>query len=135
MTLERQRSPPDSAICMTAEKADREARRTFRYAIRDAKNATWESLLATLEANPWDKPYRIVMGRLRRATPSICEALPTGTVAGIVGTLFPTGPDSAGTPPPTVAFNKDEVPPVGEKELVKAFKDTKVEPWPGWGVG
>lgn len=130
----RRRSLVDSAVRVEAERGYREARRVFQRAIRDAKNASWGDLLATLEANPWDKPYRIVMGRLRRATPSICETLPNGTVTGIVGALFLTDPDSVGSPAPPrmpVTFDRDEVPPVGEAELEEAFKATKVGKAPG----
>jgi hypothetical protein len=42
-----------------------EARRPLQRAIKEAKRRAWEELLATLDFNPWGRPYRMVFNKLR----------------------------------------------------------------------
>lgn len=67
----------------------KQARHAYKLAIRKAKALAWDQLLATVNGDPWGKPYLIVMGRLRAAMPSICETLAPELLERVLATLFP----------------------------------------------
>lgn len=48
----------------------------------------WDDLLGTIERDSWGPPYRIVLKKLRRATPSLTETLKLNTLDQIVNNLF-----------------------------------------------
>lgn len=60
-------------------------------AIAAAKAKAWEELLHDLNRDPWGRPYKEVMKKLRAWTPPTTEAMDPRTVKGIVGALFPAG--------------------------------------------
>jgi len=67
----------------------RAARRELRHAIGDAKRRAWKELLQTLEADPWGRPYWMVLKKIRAPTAPICELLPADVMKKILGGLFP----------------------------------------------
>lgn len=38
----------------------------FRITIKKAKTSTWEELMQTIENDLWGRPYKIVMGKIRK---------------------------------------------------------------------
>ncbi|XP_011686455.1 PREDICTED: uncharacterized protein LOC105449153 [Wasmannia auropunctata] len=41
------------------------ARKTLRQAIKEAKNRAWLELLGDIDRDPWGRPYKVVLGKLR----------------------------------------------------------------------
>lgn len=71
----------------------REARKVLRMVIKKAKVSAWEELFQTLEEDPWGRPYRIVLNRLRPAAPPLTETLEPRFVREVVTALFPAAAD------------------------------------------
>ncbi|XP_018378083.1 PREDICTED: uncharacterized protein LOC108770845 [Trachymyrmex cornetzi] len=65
------------------------ARDTFGKAIRKAKAKAWEEFVLTLNEDPWGRPYKAVMKKLRRWTPPFTESLNSETLDRVLGRLFP----------------------------------------------
>lgn len=74
------------AIALAAYK---EIRKSLRTAIKKAKAVAWEELLQTLEEDPWGRPYKLVLNKLRPAAPPLTETLDPEFVERVVTTLFP----------------------------------------------
>lgn len=53
----------------SAEAEYRTAKRALKAAIKEAKGKAWKELIKTIEEDPWRLPYRLVLNRLRRASP------------------------------------------------------------------
>lgn len=67
----------------------REAKKELRKAIRQAKVESWKDLTATIEKDPWGLPYRVVLRKLRSATPGLTEQLEEDQVHMLLQSLFP----------------------------------------------
>lgn len=67
------------------------ARRFLHSEIRRAKARAWSDLLSMVEEDPWGLPYKLVMGRLRPASPGFSATLQAGTLERLVDSLFPPG--------------------------------------------
>jgi len=94
-------------------------RKQLALAIKEAKEKCWSDLIATVDKDPWGKPYKIVMKRLRRQRPIPGIQLP-GRVDNIIDTLFPTGPSRT---PSTVHRTGEEPPePFSMAELTTAAR-------------
>jgi hypothetical protein len=59
----------------------------MRQAIRKVKTKSWEELLNSLDADPWRRPYKLVLGKLRSAAPSVTGSLASDLLSEVVGTL------------------------------------------------
>ncbi|KAF9412052.1 hypothetical protein HW555_009330 [Spodoptera exigua] len=59
----------------TAYRAYREATMALQHAITDAKSRSWRELLEGLNRDPWGRPYRLVMGKLRPWVPPLTETM------------------------------------------------------------
>lgn len=57
--------------------------------IRRAKALAWEQLLRLVNEEPWGKPYRVVLGRMRPAVPPLTETLDSNVLERILAILFP----------------------------------------------
>nr|XP_037866962.1 uncharacterized protein LOC105842185 [Bombyx mori] len=77
----------------------RTAIRTLRLAIGEAKEAAWNDLLASLDRDPWGRPYRLARNALRRWAPPATSTLPPETLQRVVGGLFPDLSGTAFVPP------------------------------------
>lgn len=66
-----------------------QSRKALRTAIKVAKNSAWGELLDTINRDPWGRPYKIVLDKLRPAVRPICETLPPEEIQNIVAGLFP----------------------------------------------
>ncbi|XP_020285269.1 uncharacterized protein LOC109855432 [Pseudomyrmex gracilis] len=51
------------------------AKKALAAAIRRAKSQVWEELFGTLDRDPWGRPYKIVIRRLRPWAPLLAESL------------------------------------------------------------
>lgn len=72
-----------------SEKNLREVKKEMKALIRDAKEKAWTEFVETLNKDPWARPYKLVMGRLKPWTPPITETLEPEAVERIVAELFP----------------------------------------------
>ncbi|CAG4927182.1 unnamed protein product [Colias eurytheme] len=78
----------------TAEEAERysnyqNAKKALRDAIAVAKERAWAELLDTLNLDPWGRPYRLVMNKLRPWAPPLTATLEPSLLQRVVTTLFP----------------------------------------------
>lgn len=67
----------------------RTRRKHLRLEIVKSKRAAWHQLIETLQQDPWGMPYKIVLNRMRRASPSTTETLEVMEVERILDELFP----------------------------------------------
>ncbi|XP_046976621.1 uncharacterized protein LOC124542774 [Vanessa cardui] len=68
--------------------AYREACVTLQKAISRAKEEAWREWLATLDADPWGRPYRLVRQKLRPLAPPLTSTLQPDVLESVVGALF-----------------------------------------------
>lgn len=83
----RSRRKTDSEI--EKEKEYRKAKKELRGMIAKAKNSAWKALIKTIDEDPWGLPYRIVLNKLRRNTPTLTEMLDKNILEDTLGQLFP----------------------------------------------
>lgn len=83
----RLRRKPDSEI--EREEEYREVKKELRGMIAKAKSTAWKALIKTIDEDPWGLPYRIVMSKLRRNTPTLSEMLDKDVLEDTLGQLFP----------------------------------------------
>jgi len=69
----------------------KKARTALCKSIKKAKSESWDSLIRTLDNDPWDLPYKIVMNRLRRSRTALSETLEPRVVERLLDDLFPAG--------------------------------------------
>ncbi|XP_041976509.1 uncharacterized protein LOC121731220 [Aricia agestis] len=95
------------------------AKSALHLAIKQAKEAAREEMLAELDRDPWGRPYRIVRNKIGRGPPAL-ETLPPEQLPTILSALFPTvtGADS---PTNNETAPLGEIPPVSEGELDAAI--------------
>lgn len=73
------------------EEAYRTSRLAIRTAIRKEKARTWDELILTLDEDPWGRPYKIVLNKMRRGAAPVTETLDPRFIQKVVTTLFPDG--------------------------------------------
>ncbi|KMQ91737.1 reverse transcriptase, partial [Lasius niger] len=69
----------------------RTKKKDLKCAINRAKSAAWRELILTLDNDPWGLPYRLVLNRLRRSSPSLSEMLEPEVLDRLLDGLFPRG--------------------------------------------
>ncbi|KMQ90166.1 reverse transcriptase [Lasius niger] len=69
----------------------RQTKKELCSEIAKAKSTAWRELIATIDADPWGLPYKIVLNRLRRQSPTLTETLDEELVDRLLGSLFPSG--------------------------------------------
>lgn len=67
----------------------KEDKNKLQLAIRKAKTQAWEELLETLDKDPWGRPFKIVMNKLRGWAPPVTEMLDPQFLRDVVEILFP----------------------------------------------
>jgi len=67
--------------------AYREAKRQLKIAILRSKNTCWKELISSVDADPFGKPYKLVMRKLRGPPPT--ASMEYATLQSVVDTLFP----------------------------------------------
>lgn len=83
------RSKADVARRAAASEEYRAAKKSLSVAIKRAKAGAWMELLQTLQKNPWGRPYKLVLNKLRPRTPPLTEVLEPEFTRRIINTLFP----------------------------------------------
>lgn len=79
------------------------------------KTTAWRKLVDTVDRNSWERPYFLVMGRLRSPAPPTTEALEPAFLQRILDSLFPGGEsedpiDPVSVPPwDDLAVSEDEL--------------------------
>lgn len=71
------------------EEEYRRVKKELRIMIRKAKESAWKALIRTIDEDPWGLPYRLVLARLRRNSPTLTEILEPDTVDRMIEKLFP----------------------------------------------
>lgn len=61
----------------------------LRTEINRLKSLAWQELIDSINDDPWGLPYRLVLGRLRSASPSLTELLDPETLENLLNSLFP----------------------------------------------
>jgi hypothetical protein len=69
--------------------AYREAQKPLQRAIKAARRRAWDELLATLDSDPWRRPYRLVLNKLCPWAPPTTENMEPHFLEEVVGALFP----------------------------------------------
>lgn len=67
----------------------REATRALQTAIAKAKAQSWSDLVDQLGRDPWGRPYKMVVGKLRPWVPPLTETMDPDFVGTVVQHLFP----------------------------------------------
>jgi hypothetical protein len=65
----------------------KEARKGLKYAIAQSKSRCWNELLATIDSDPWGKPYKLVARKLQGPSPT--SKMECESVRRITDVLFP----------------------------------------------
>ncbi|CAG4963930.1 unnamed protein product [Colias eurytheme] len=66
-----------------------DAKKVLRESIATAKERAWAELLETLSLDPWGRPYRLVMNKLRPWAPPLTARLEPALLRKVVSSLFP----------------------------------------------
>jgi len=119
------RSRRDQAIVCKNKEDYARAKKALRNGIKKAKNAAWAELISMLDRDPWGLPYQLVMGKLRKSSPTLSEILEDTNLDKLLSSLFPTnsfGSSVAGSW--TVAVEPDfpEEHAVDTMEMVRLVK-------------
>ncbi|XP_029157037.1 uncharacterized protein LOC114929629 [Nylanderia fulva] len=69
--------------------AYKKTRNALRVSIKQAKARAWEELLSSLDRDPWGRPYRMVLNKLKRGTAPLTETMDLHLVEEVIDTLFP----------------------------------------------
>ena len=92
-TRSHRRRREDEATVARLHEAYREAWRPLQRVIKEAKRRAWGELLASLDAVPWGRPYKMVLNKLRPWAPPTTESMDPRFLGEILGTLFPGATD------------------------------------------
>lgn len=74
------------------ESSYRMTKRQLRLEINKVKLKAWEELIVSIDKDLWGLPYKLVLDRLRRSSPSLTETMEIGTLNEVLDSLFPSGP-------------------------------------------
>ncbi|XP_025163371.1 uncharacterized protein LOC112590578 [Harpegnathos saltator] len=66
-------------------------REALKVAIKEAKEKAWERLVDSLDEDPWERPYKRTVGKIRPWTSTPTESMDPQDLEGRLDTLFPRG--------------------------------------------
>lgn len=89
---------PGGETAARAKEELAEARHAFRASIAQAKAVSWRALTATLDEDPWGRPYKLVMNQFRLCASPATEIMDPQTLEGAVSSLFPDNTVEGGCP-------------------------------------
>jgi hypothetical protein len=70
--------------------AYRGARKVLQREIKAAKDRSWKQLIEAVESDPWGRPYKIILAKLRpQPPPPQTESMDPEILDKVVGALFP----------------------------------------------
>ena len=114
--------------------------------MKEAKRRAWGELLASLDSDPWGRPYKMVLNKLRPWAPPATESMDPRFLEEVVGTLFPGAtseedgrftdeeeqePQPPEEEPPDTAGSLRPESRVTEEDLVEAVRRIGVREAPG----
>lgn len=102
--------------------ARKQARREYKMAIRKAKAQAWDQLIEAINGDPWGKPYRIVLGRMRPAVSPLSETLDPLLLERILATLFPRTGTLSSQDANVLPCPDQDIPELTEQEMTCAIK-------------
>ncbi|KAL4101252.1 hypothetical protein QTP88_021272 [Uroleucon formosanum] len=109
-TLEFNEERADAELAAT-NSAYREAKKQLKIAILRSKRTCWKELISSVDADPFGKPYKLVMRKLRGRPPTASKEY--ATLQSVVDTLFPKHRAKTDGPPvpadSVVPFTASEV--------------------------
>ena len=88
--MTRCRGRGDADATVAAEGNLRTARAALKRLIRAAKGKCWDEMIQSVDADPWGKPYKLVMKKLRG--PSATSRMEPQLLREVVTSLFPDRP-------------------------------------------
>lgn len=71
-------------------------KKELKAGIRRAMTEAFQELIATIEGDPWGLPYKLVLARLKQATPPLTELLEEEDLEAALNLLFPGNRDRSG---------------------------------------
>jgi len=116
------RARGDLGATSAAEGDLRTARSTLKRLIRAAKGKCWDEMIQSVDSDPWGKPYKLVMKKLR--TPSATLRMEPQLLREVVTTLFPNR--SSGPVGETEAADNEEHGAAGVADFSLAEIDAAV---------
>ncbi|XP_033364980.1 uncharacterized protein LOC117242433 [Bombus vosnesenskii] len=136
----------DEATVARLYEAYREMRRPPQRVTKEAKRRAWDELLASLDSDPWGRPYKMVLNKLCPWAPPLTESMGPQFLEEVVGTLFPGAanegdgsfaeeeeqePQPPGKEPRVTAESWNPVSRVTEEELAVAVGRIGAQKAPG----
>lgn len=113
----------DLNLILELEEAYRDLKKQLVKAIRNAKVQAWQELIDSIERDPWGLPYRIVLKKLKRSTPSATETMDINTVNQVVDKLFPVDPEwDSGEDPEINNYLWNDEDDIGKEEVCRAIR-------------
>lgn len=118
--------------------AYRVAKRDLRLAIVGAKSRAFGEALASLDRDPWGRPYKAARKNFRHQTSPVTESMEPGLLDRVLGGLFPDR-DPNHTPPSMAVsllveeLDRTSIPPVSEAEMeiaVRRLRGKRTAPGP-----
>lgn len=100
--------------------AYKEAKHLLKIAIKESKKACWQELIGMVEDDPFGKPYKVVMRKLRG--PPALSSLEPQTLLTVVDALFPQHPAWSA---PHEAIDTEDIVWFSESEVAMALERTK----------
>lgn len=91
LTRIRKARSSDEEVLLSARLHLKEKRKELRTSINKAKNHERKEMLATIEEDPWGKPYKLVMGKLSGRSDPPLKSLTVDLATRVIETLFPSG--------------------------------------------
>ena len=76
----------------------------LQRAIKEAKTKAWADLQSTIDRDPWGRPYRIVLAKLRPRAPPVTAIMETEQLEQVLNNLFPRSQE----PRTTIRYSLEE---------------------------
>nr|XP_012222696.1 PREDICTED: uncharacterized protein LOC105672376 [Linepithema humile] len=86
----KKRNGSDEEIALAKQKYAN-IQKDLRIAIRRAKSNAWKDLQATIDNDPWERPFRIVTRKMRPQDMPVVSTLSSTALEEILAVLFPRG--------------------------------------------
>lgn len=107
------------------------ARQTLATAIRKAKSDAWKEVLKDLDRDPWGRPYKSALSKLRARAPPLTQTMGPGLKDRVLRTLFPREANREDPFPEYEQQIWDESLAVTEEEVMHFAKRIKDRKAPG----
>jgi len=129
--LKSRSSPHRAARIKVVAEEYKAVRDALRCAISKEKARAWGELVLALDKDPWGRPYKIVLNKLKGGTTPMTETLDPQFVHRIVATLFPAEEGADPIPAPESGPEWEDELGVTQRELKDAVRRIKSRKAPG----